>query len=202
MPTENIEILFDNNRKWAAGLKKINPAFFEELARQQSPQFLWVGCSDSRLPATDLVGLLPGEVFVHRNIANLVYGNDSNCMAVLQYAVEELRVKHVIVCGHYGCGGIQAALKGGAKGGLGNWIRSISELYGKHREELESITDQGKRLNRLSEINVHAQVKNICQTDIVQNAWENNQELTVHGWIYNLQEGHILPLEEVGPQPA
>jgi len=199
MPTENIEILFDNNRKWAAGLKKINPDFFEELAQQQAPEFLWIGCSDSRLPATDVVGLLPGDLFVHRNIANLVYYNDPNCMAVLQFAVEELQVKHIIVCGHYGCGGVQAALDGSAKGPLGKWIRAINDSYLEHQEELESITDNSRRANRLCEINVHEQVKNICQTIVVQNAWENNQELTVHGWIYNLQEGHISRLEEVAP---
>jgi len=198
MPTENIEILFDNNRKWAADLKKQNPDFFEELAQQQAPQFLWIGCADSRLPATDLVGLLPGEIFVHRNIANLVYANDSNCMAVLQFAVEELKVKHIIVCGHYGCGGVQAALEGSAKGRLGNWVKTISELHEEYREELEAITDKAQCLNRLCEINVHAQVRNVCQSDIVQNAWQNNQQLTVHGWIYDLQKGHISKLEEVG----
>jgi len=199
MPADNIETLFDNNRQWAADLKKQNPDFFEKLAQQQAPEFLWIGCSDSRLPATDVVGLLPGDLFVHRNIANLVYYNDPNCMAVLQFAVEELKVKHIIVCGHYGCGGVQAALAGNAKGPLGKWIRAINDSYLGHQEELESITDNSRRLNRLCEINVHEQVKNICQTIVVQNAWENNQKLTVHGWIYNLQEGHISKLEEVGP---
>jgi carbonic anhydrase len=200
MPTENIEILLENNRKWAARLKKQNPTFFEELAQQQAPQFLWIGCSDSRLPATDLVGLLPGEIFVHRNIANLVYTNDPNCMAVLQYAVEALQVKHIIVCGHYGCGGVQAALDGSARGGFNSWVRSISEAYEEHRQEIEHIADQEQRLNRLCEINVHAQVKNICRSDIVQNAWRNKQQLTVHGWIYSLLKGHIAKLEEVGPE--
>jgi carbonic anhydrase len=197
MPTENIEILFDNNRKWAAGLKKQDPKFFEDLARQQTPQFLWIGCSDSRVPASSLNGLLPGELFVHRNIANLVYNTDPSCMSVLQYAVEALQVQHIIVCGHYGCGGVQAAMLDKADGVLGDWIKTVQNTYHAHQEELDSIVDGNQRLNRLCEINVHEQVKNICQSNVVQSAWDKNQDLTVHGWIYDLREGLLHTLEKV-----
>ena len=185
--------LFDNNRRWAAGLLKADPDFFRRLAAQQAPQFLWIGCADSRVPANEIVGLLPGELFVHRNVANMVVATDMNFLSVLQYAVDVLQVKQVIVCGHYGCGGVRAALSHNELGLIDNWLRAIKALYHQSREQFEGL-DEEARVDLLCELNVQRQVRNVCHTTIVQNAWKRNQQLSVHGWIYGLKDGLIRDL--------
>lgn len=172
-----------------------DPGYFEALSRQQAPDYLWIGCSDSRVPANTIVGLEPGEVFVHRNVANVVVHSDMNCMSVLQFAVEQLGVEHVIVCGHYGCGGVQAAMEHGQLGLIDNWLRHIKDVYSRNDAALSGITDKAERADRLCELNVAAQVKNVCHTTIVQNAWARGQDLAVHGWIYGLKDGLIKDLE-------
>jgi carbonic anhydrase len=189
-----LENLFDNNRKWAEKIKKSNPDFFTELSRQQKPEYLWIGCSDSRVSSNQIVDLMPGEIFVHRNIANVVIHTDLNCLSVIQYAVEVLKIKHIIVCGHYGCGGIQAALGKKAIGLIDTWLQHIKDVYRYHQEELDAIADKQERLNRLCELNVIEQVANVSSTSIVQKAWESGQELSVHGWIYSLEDGIIKDL--------
>ncbi|HNI37233.1 MAG TPA: carbonate dehydratase, partial [Pseudomonadales bacterium] len=179
--------LFENNRNWAESIKKIHPDFFRELSEQQSPEYLWIGCSDSRVPANEIVGLMPGEVFVHRNVANVVVHTDLNCLSVLQYAVEVLKVKHVMVVGHYGCGGVRAAMSNQKFGLIDNWLRNIKDIYRQHHEKLETIADEEQRVNLLCELNVVEQVNNVCSTTIVQDAWDRGQELAVHGWIYSLR---------------
>ncbi len=186
--------LFDSNRKWAEKIRKEDPDFFLNLSKQQSPEYLWVGCSDSRVPANEIIGKLPGEVFVHRNIANLVIHTDLNCLSVIQYAVEVLKVKHIIVCGHYGCGGVQAALENKALGLMDNWIRNIKDLYLSHQAEIDSLQNEKDKINLLCELNVVEQVANICHTAIVQNAWNSEQELSVHGWIYSIEDGILKDL--------
>ena len=186
--------LFEQNKKWAEKVKESDPNFFLNLSKQQNPQYLWVGCSDSRVPANEIVGMLPGEVFVHRNIANLVIHTDLNCLAVIQYAVEVLKVKHIIVCGHYGCGGIQAALENKVHGLIDNWIRNIKDLHRYHQAEIDSLQNQKERINLLCELNVVEQVANICHTAIVQDAWKSGQKLTVHGWIYSIEDGILKDL--------
>ncbi len=186
--------LFDSNRKWAEKIRKEDPDFFLNLSKQQSPEYLWVGCSDSRVPANEIIGKLPGEVFVHRNIANLVIHTDLNCLSVIQYAVEVLKVKHIIVCGHYGCGGVQAALENKALGLIDNWIRNIKDLYRSHQAEIDSLQNEKDKINLLCELNVVEQVANICHTAIVQNAWNSGQELSVHGWIYSIEDGILKDL--------
>jgi carbonic anhydrase len=181
--------LFENNRRWAEALRAQNPEFFHELAGQQSPGYLWIGCSDSRVPATQLVGLAPGEMFVHRNVANVVVHTDLNCLSVIQYAVEVLKVRHVIVCGHYGCGGVQAAHDGMKFGLIDNWLRHVQDVMQRHAPLLEGIADARRRLARLCELNVVEQVFNVGQTTIVENAWARGQELSLHGWIYGLEDG-------------
>jgi len=171
-----------------------NPRFFKSLARQQSPRFLWIGCSDSRVPANEIVGLLPGELFVHRNVANLVIHTDMNCLSVLQYAVDVLKVEHVIVCGHYGCGGVAAAVGDRRHGLIDNWLRHIRDIYQRRKEELASEPDQAARLRRLCEINVEEQVANASHTTIVQDAWHRGQKLRIHGWIYDIQDGLLKDL--------
>lgn len=190
----SIKHLFDSNIKWAEDIKKENPDFFKRLSEQQSPEYLWIGCSDSRVPANTLMGLLPGEVFVHRNIANQVIHTDLNCLSVLQFAVEVLKVKHVIVCGHYGCGGIQAALDDKSHGLIDNWLRHIEDVHRFHQEELDSISDPKEKADLMSELNVKEQVLNVSKTTILKNAWENNQDITVHGFIYNIHDGIIKDL--------
>lgn len=190
---DTLKELIENNRRWAAGVKTQNPNFFAELCKQQSPQYLWIGCSDSRVPANQIVGLLPGEVFVHRNVANLVVHTDFNCLSVIQYAVEVLKVKHIILCGHYGCGGIQAALGNSQLGLISNWLRHVKDIWIKHQTEL-SKTPESQHLNRLCELNVLEQVNNICHTTIVQQAWQAGQDLSVHGWIYGINDGLIQDL--------
>ncbi|MGW8287390.1 MAG: carbonate dehydratase [Desulfobulbales bacterium] len=187
--------LFDNNRKWAAKIKESDPGFFVKLSRQQKPEYLWIGCSDSRVPSNQIVDLMPGEIFVHRNIANVVIHTDLNCLSVIQYAVEVLQVKHIIVCGHYGCGGVQAALDKRSYGLIDTWLRHIKDVYRHHQDRLDSIADETEKLNRLCELNVIEQVANVCHTSIVQKAWERGQELAVHGWIYSIEDGILKDLD-------
>ena len=190
----DIQELLGNNSAWAARILDQDPTFFETLSRQQAPKFLWIGCSDSRVPANQIVGLLPGELFVHRNVANVVVHTDLNCLSVLQYAVEVLKVQHIIVCGHYGCGGVQAALENRQLGLIDNWLRHIQDVRNKHAAQLGQLADQESRLRRLCELNVIEQVVNVSQTTIVQNAWAAGQELAVHGWIYGLHNGLLREL--------
>jgi carbonic anhydrase len=185
--------LFENNRSWAAEMIAGDPGFFRDLAERQSPDYLWIGCSDSRVPANQIVGLPPGDVFVHRNVANVVVHTDLNCLSVLQYAVEVLSVKHVIVCGHYGCGGVGAALEGARHGLIDNWLRHVTDVAEKHAAELASLPAEG-RLDRLCELNVVEQVGNICETTIVEDAWARGQDLTVHGLVYGLADGLLRDL--------
>ena len=186
--------LLDNNKEWSEDLKKQDPDFFSKLAGQQSPQYVWIGCSDSRVAANMIVGLMPGEIFVHRNIANLVIHTDMNCLSVLQYAVEVLKVKHIIVCGHYGCGGVKAALENARHGLIDNWLRHIQDTAVLYDAVLSGIEDDVKKLDKLCELNVVEQVLNVGETTIVQDAWKQGQDLTVHGWIYSLQDGIVNDL--------
>jgi carbonic anhydrase len=186
--------LFENNIRWADKIKADDPEFFIRLSKQQAPQYLWIGCSDSRVPANEIVGLLPGDLFVHRNVANIVIHTDLNCLSVLQYAIEVLRVKHIIVCGHYGCGGVKAAMDNKELGLIDNWLRSIKDIYQRHRSRLDNLESENDKLNLLCELNVIEQVANVCNTTIVQNAWKRRQELTVHGWIYSIQDGVLRDL--------
>jgi len=186
--------LFAKNKKWADKVKESTPDFFRDLSRQQNPEYLWIGCSDSRVPATELVDLLPGEMFVHRNIANLVIHSDLNCLSVIQYAVEVLKVKHIIVCGHYGCGGVHAALENQDHGLIDNWLRHIKDVYRCHQDRLDTLQSEKQKLDLLCELNVIEQVANICHTTIVQSAWKAGQDLTVHGWIYSIEDGILKDL--------
>lgn len=189
-----LQRLFENNRAWAAGRVKERPDFFERLVSQQNPAYLWVGCSDSRVPANEIVGLLPGELFVHRNVANVVVHTDLNCLSVLQYAVDVLGVQHVIVCGHYGCGGVRAALTGGRFGLIDNWLRHVQDVYARHRELVDREPTEAARLDRLCELNVLAQARHICETTIVGDAWARGQSLAVHAWLYGLTNGLLHDL--------
>jgi len=189
-----IDTLFRNNRSWADKVQRDNPGFFQELAAQQSPKFLWIGCSDSRVPANEIIGLKPGEVFVHRNIANVVVHTDLNCLSVIQFAVDVLKVEHIMVVGHYGCGGVRAALFGDRIGLADNWLHHIHDVRDKHAEALEAIGLSDARANRLSELNVIEQVANVCQTTVVRDAWDRDQPLSVHGWIYGLTNGLLRDL--------
>ncbi|HEY9199854.1 MAG TPA: carbonate dehydratase [Gammaproteobacteria bacterium] len=186
--------LLDNNRDWARAISERDPDFFPRLSRQQAPHYLWIGCSDSRVPANEIVGLQPGEVFVHRNVANLVVHSDLNLLSVLQYAIDMLKVRHIIVCGHYGCGGVRAAMEGREHGLIDNWLRNIKDTYCSHREDIETRTDVEARVDRLCELNVATQVRNVVATTIVQSAWSRGQPLTVHGWVYSLHDGLIRNL--------
>jgi carbonic anhydrase len=191
----DLEELLTNNRAWAESIKAKDPEFFQILAQQQSPRYLWIGCSDSRVPATQLVGLRAGELFVHRNVANVVVHTDFNCLSVLQFAVDVLKVSHVIVCGHYGCGGVQAAMQNLQLGLIDNWLRHVQDVMHNHRAALEQIASDEQRLDKLCELNVVEQVLNISRTTIVQNAWNRGQELAVHGWIYAINDGLLHDLE-------
>jgi carbonic anhydrase len=186
--------LLENNKKWASGKVDKDPHFFKRLSEVQNPEYLWIGCSDSRVPANVIIGLQPGEVFVHRNVGNVVVHTDMNCLSVIQYAVKVLNVKHIIVCGHYGCGGVQAAMRSTQYGLIDNWLRNIKEIYKDHKKELNSLTNPDSQVNKLCELNVVKQVQNVCHTTIVQNAWQKNAELTVHGWIYSIKDGLIHDL--------
>lgn len=186
--------LFDSNRRWAAGMESRRPGFFAELAAQQAPRHLWIGCSDSRVPANEIVGLAPGELFVHRNVANIVLHNDFSCLSVLQYAIEVLRVEHVMVVGHYGCGGVQAAWEERRLGLVDNWLQPIRDVAHLYREPLRQLPSDAERLDRLCELNVLVQARRVCRTTIVQQAWDSGQALTVHAWVYRLTDGLLRDL--------
>ena len=186
--------LFAKNRAWSDAMHKREPEFFAKLSRQHSPEYLWIGCSDSRVPANQIVGLLPGEIFVHRNIANVVVHTDLNCLSVAQFAVDVIKVRHIIVCGHYGCGGVRAALRSDRLGLVDNWLRHIQDVRDKHEPLLKVLDNEVERVDRLCELNVIEQVLNVCQTSIVRDAWHRGQELTVHSWIYGLHDGLIRDL--------
>jgi carbonic anhydrase len=191
---DTLNTLFENNRQWAKDTLKRDETFFEKLSKQQSPKYLWIGCSDSRVPANEIVGLLPGELFVHRNVANLVVHTDMNCLSVMQYAVSVLKVEHIMVTGHYGCGGVAASMEDRPHGLIDNWLRNVRETYFHYEKELNAIKDPTDRVNRLCEMNVAAQVFNVCNTTIVQEAWNQGQSLTVHGWIYGINDGLLRDL--------
>ncbi|MEO7298492.1 MAG: carbonate dehydratase [Verrucomicrobiota bacterium] len=190
----NLNHLFDNNKTWAAHIHQQNPDFFQKLSQQQFPRYLWIGCSDSRVPANEIVGLLPGEMFVHRNIANLVVHTDLNCLSVMQFAVDILKIRHIIVCGHYGCSGVRAALRRERLGLSDNWLRHLQDVREKHEQRVTNAGSDADASNRLCELNVIEQVANVCQTSIARDAWERGQELVVHGWIYGLQDGLLRDL--------
>ncbi len=190
-----LEGLFANNRAWAKDIEQSHPGFFDKLAKQQAPRVLWIGCSDSRVPANEIIGMLPGEVFVHRNVANQVMMVDFNCLAVLQYAVEALRVRHVVVCGHYGCGGVKASLKAHELGLLDNWLHSIHVLGRRYEDQIVSQPHKAEQVDALCEINVIEQVRNVCNTQILRQAWRRGQDVTVHGWIYGIQDGLLHDLD-------
>jgi len=192
------EKLLVENKKWAGDKVKEDPHYFDRLEHLQTPEFLWIGCSDSRVPANEITGTQPGEIFIHRNVANLVINNDVNLLSVLDYAVNHLKVKHVIVCGHYGCGGIKSALTNhDFKAVLNMWLRSIKDVYRIHRSELDSITNEDKKTDRLVELNVQEQIFNLAKTSIVQRAWKNEQRPHLHGWVYGLKDGLIKPVCEM-----
>lgn len=187
--------LFANNRAWAGEICARDPEFFQKLSHQQSPQYLWIGCSDSRVPANEIVGLMPGELFVHRNIANIVPAADLNCLSVLQFAVDVLKVRHVIVCGHYGCAGIKAVLRGDRLGLVDAWLENVREVWRKHETELAALSDEAQRANRFCELNVVEQVASVCAAECVRNAWARKQFLAVHGWIYAVTDGLLRDLD-------
>ncbi|PTY05569.1 carbonate dehydratase [Opitutaceae bacterium EW11] len=189
-----LDQLFAQNRAWAERIRAHDPEFFLKLSRQQSPEYFWIGCSDSRVPANEIVGLLPGEMFVHRNIANVVVHTDLNCLSVMQFAVDLLKVKHIMVVGHYGCSGVRAALRCDRVGLADNWLRHVQDVHAKHASCVQCLTKEHERVNRLSELNVLEQVANVCQTTIVRDAWARGQELTVHGWVYGLRDGLVRNL--------
>lgn len=190
----DIDDLFANNRSWAEGISRHNPAFFDQLSRQQSPKYMWIGCSDSRVPANQITGLNPGEMFVHRNVGNIVVHTDLNCLAVLQFAVDVLKVEHVIVCGHYGCSGVAAAYQGSPLGLIDNWIRHIQDVAELHHALLESFADEPTRIDGLCALNALQQAANVCRTTVVQDAWKRGQRLSIHGWVYRLKDGIIRDL--------
>lgn len=193
--SKSIQDLIDNNRQWANEISEKDPEFFPTLAKQQSPDYLWIGCSDSRVPANEIVGLLPGELFVHRNVANMVVHTDMNLLSVLQYAVEALKVKHVIVCGHYGCGGVKASMEHQKLGLIDNWLLEIRDLYHNKRDMFKGLKTEADKVDLLCELNVMRQVQNVCNTSIVQDAWARGQQLEVHGWIYGLKDGKVNNLD-------
>lgn len=189
-----LSYLFEKNRIWSELTKTVDPEFFSKLSQQQSPEYLWIGCSDSRVPANQIVDLLPGELFVHRNVANVVVHTDLNCLSVMQFAVDVLKVKHVIVCGHYGCGGVLSALRGERLGLIDNWLRHVQDVRNKHEKLLAKFAGEEERCDRLCELNVIEQVVHVCQATVVQDAWMRGQELSVHGWIYGLHDGLLRDL--------
>jgi carbonic anhydrase len=198
---QELNRLFENNRAWTDQINAEDPEFFTKLAKQQAPEYLWIGCSDSRVPANEIVGLLPGELFVHRNVANLVVHTDLNCLSVMQYAVDILKVKHLIVCGHYGCGGVFAALKSMRLGLVDNWVRHVQDVRARHEAYLAAIHDDDTCCDRLCELNVIEQVVNVCQTTVVQDAWARGQHVAVHSWIYGLTDGMLHDLGMCVSQP-
>ena len=186
--------LFDQNRAWSERIRKSDPDFFTRLSRQQRPRYLWIGCADSRVPANEIVGLAPGELFVHRNVANVVVHSDLNCLSVMQFAVEVLKIEHIIVCGHYGCSGVSVALKNERVGLADNWLRHVQDVHAKHEGRVAAMGDETQRLDRLCELNVIEQVVNVSQTTIVRDAWERGHTLCVHGWVYGLKDGLVRDL--------
>ena len=196
----DITQLLEKNKLWAAMMKSTDTSFFQRLSNQQTPDYLWIGCSDSRVPATQLVGLLPGEMFVHRNVANIVVHSDLNCLAVLQFAVDVLRVHHIIVCGHYGCGGVEAALHNRSYGLIDNWLRHVQDVRNKHSRLLSECANDNHQFQRLCELNVIEQVVNVCQTTMVQTAWLREQQLMVHGWVYDVHDGLCLLYTSPSPR--
>lgn len=186
--------LFDNNRRWAGRISQEHPEFFEQLAKQQNPEYLWIGCSDSRVPSNQIIDLMPGEVFVHRNIANMVIHTDLNCLSVLQYAVDVLKVKHIMVVGHYGCGGVRAAMRQQRLGLIDNWLGHLRDIYRLYQDELQAL-DEPARFDRLCELNVIEQVANVASSTILQEAWDRGQEIAVHGWIYGIDNGLLTDLD-------
>lgn len=190
---KEIETLLENNRAWAERVCRDDPDFFKRLSNQQNPDYLWIGCSDSRVPANQIIALPPGEVFVHRNVANLVHHHDLNALSVLQYAVDVLKVRHIMVVGHYGCGGVRAAIEGGDNGLVDNWLHSVRELYHLHRDELEPLSPE-ERVDRVCELNACSQVKNLSRTKIIQRAWQRGQDIWLHGWVYGLADGRVNDL--------
>ncbi|SDI66592.1 carbonate dehydratase [Pseudomonas panipatensis] len=203
----DLQELFDNNARWAEAINREDPDFFAKLARQQTPEYLWIGCSDARVPANEIVGMLPGDLFVHRNVANVVLHTDLNCLSVIQYAVDVLKVKHILVTGHYGCGGVRAAMQDRQFGLIDGWLRSIRDLAYEYREHLGQFDTEEERVDRLCELNVIQQVANVSHTNIVQNAWHRNQPLSVHGCIYGIKDGRwknlnvtVSGLEQLPPQ--
>ena len=204
--SKNLSELFARNRAWAAQTEARTPGFFSGLLHQQAPQYLWIGCADSRVPANEIVDLLPGELFVHRNVANVVVHSDLNCLSVVQYAVDQLKVRHITVVGHYGCGGVRAALTNQRAGLVDNWLRHVQDVRDQHQAWLDGLPDEAMRLDALCELNVLEQAVHICQTTVVQDAWEREQAVVVHGWVYGLQDGLLKDLSitvasaaEVGP---
>jgi len=194
--------LFANNRAWSERIRREDPEFFRRLSRQQRPRYLWIGCADSRVPANEIVDLAPGELFVHRNVANVVVHSDLNCLSVMQFAVDVLQVEHIIVCGHYGCSGVSVALKGQRVGLADNWLRHVQDVHAKHESRLAQSNDVAARIDRLCELNVIEQVANVCLTTIVRDAWDRGQELAVHGWVYGLSDGLLRDLATTVTSPA
>ncbi len=192
---DEIQELFDHNREWAAQIEKDDPGFFGRLAKQQEPEYLWIGCSDSRVPANQITGLMPGEVFVHRNVANVVMQTDLNCMSVVDFAIHQLRVKHVIVCGHYGCAGVRASMGEHTVGAVDHWLSGIRDLWEQHKEELDGL-DEKSAAARLCELNVLHQVHALCRTTVIRDAWSSGQDLSIHGWIYGIEDGLLRSLQE------
>jgi carbonic anhydrase len=189
-----LDDLFENNRKWSVDMTRQDADFFQRLSAQQSPRYLWIGCSDSRVPANQIVGLLPGDMFVHRNVANVVVHTDLNCLSAIQFAVDVLHVEHIIVCGHYGCGGVLAALQNSKLGLIDNWLRHVQDVRAKHRSQIDSLSTEAEQHARLCELNVIEQVANVSQTTVVHDAWSRQQSLAVHGWIYGLTDGLLRDL--------
>lgn len=194
MKVKVLKELFDKNSDWSKKIRSEDPEFFTKLSKQQNPKYLWIGCSDSRVPANQIVDLLPGDLFVHRNVANVVVHTDLNCLSVMQFAVDVLHVEHIIVCGHYGCGGVKAALRGERHGLVDNWLRHVQDVKLKHDEGLSKIPEENERINKLCELNVVEQVVNVCQTTILQDAWERGDKISVHGWVYGLSDGLLRDL--------
>ena len=201
MPDRALKRLFDNNRAWSERIRRSDPEFFARLSQQQRPNYLWIGCADSRVPANEIVGLLPGELFVHRNVANVVVHSDLNCLSVMQFAIEVLQIEHVIVCGHYGCSGVSVALRNERVGLADNWLRHVQDVHAKHDARLAKIADSAQRIDCLCELNVIEQVVNVSQTTIVRDAWDRGRKVAVHGWVYGLKDGLVRDLRTSVSKP-
>ena len=197
-----LQHLFEKNRAWSARIRSSDPQFFARLSRQQRPRYLWIGCADSRVPANEIVDLAPGELFVHRNVANVVVHSDLNCLSVMQFAVEVLRVEHIIVCGHYGCSGVSAAVRNERVGLADNWLRHVQDVHAKHDARLAGLAELARRVDRVCELNVIEQVANVCQTTVLRDAWDRGQDLSVHGWVYGLEDGLIRDLNTTVAKPG